>query len=46
MPADHILTLVATRAPNGFTAIADVLTAGELSTVSAAYAHTSHRYRG
>ncbi|MBO3750499.1 FAD-dependent monooxygenase [Streptosporangiaceae bacterium NEAU-GS5] len=41
MPADDILTLVADRAPHGFTSIADVLTPAELATVTAAYTHTS-----
>ncbi|NUT44501.1 MAG: flavin-dependent oxidoreductase [Thermoactinospora sp.] len=42
MPADRILSLVADRAPDGFSDVAGVLTADELATVSAAYRHTSH----
>ncbi|GAA2355582.1 flavin-dependent oxidoreductase [Nonomuraea africana] len=42
MPADDILALVAARAPDGFSDIADVLSPDELATVTAAYHHTSH----
>jgi 5-methylphenazine-1-carboxylate 1-monooxygenase len=41
MPADEILTLVATRAPGGFSDINTVLTPTELATLSTAYRDTS-----
>ncbi|MFC6881817.1 flavin-dependent oxidoreductase [Actinomadura yumaensis] len=41
MPADRILHTVAERAPNGFTAIEDVLTPEELDTITTAYRRTS-----
>jgi hypothetical protein len=42
MPADAILTLVATRAPDGFSDVSTVLTEAELATLTAAYRSTSH----
>jgi 2-polyprenyl-6-methoxyphenol hydroxylase-like FAD-dependent oxidoreductase len=42
MPADEILTLVASRAPNGFCDIKNVLTPAELAALTAAYRNTSH----
>jgi len=41
MPADAILTLVATRAPEGFDDIAGVLAPAELAAITAAYRGTS-----
>jgi len=41
MPADAILSLVATRAPNGFPDVSTVLTPVELATLTAAYRDTS-----
>jgi 2-polyprenyl-6-methoxyphenol hydroxylase-like FAD-dependent oxidoreductase len=41
MPADAILTLVATRAPNGFPDVNTVLSPTELATLSTAYRDTS-----
>ncbi|RKS68937.1 2-polyprenyl-6-methoxyphenol hydroxylase-like FAD-dependent oxidoreductase [Actinomadura pelletieri DSM 43383] len=41
MPADRILHTVSERAPDGFTAIEDVLTPDELSTITSAYRQTS-----
>ncbi|MFI9560440.1 FAD-dependent monooxygenase [Nonomuraea endophytica] len=42
MPADDILALVAARAPGGFGHISQVLSRGELATLTSAYQHTSH----
>ncbi|MFI0486093.1 flavin-dependent oxidoreductase [Actinomadura sp. 9N215] len=41
MPADRILHAVSERAPHGFKAIEDVLTAEELETITGAYRRTS-----
>jgi hypothetical protein len=41
MPADAILALVATRAPNGFPDVNTVLSPTELATLSTAYRDTS-----
>ncbi|RFS82766.1 flavin-dependent oxidoreductase [Actinomadura spongiicola] len=41
MPADRILHTVSERAPDGFTAIEDVLTPDELATITSAYRQTS-----
>ncbi|MFI0372552.1 flavin-dependent oxidoreductase [Actinomadura sp. 1N219] len=41
MPADRILHAVSERAPHGFDAIEDVLTAEELETITGAYRRTS-----
>jgi 2-polyprenyl-6-methoxyphenol hydroxylase-like FAD-dependent oxidoreductase len=42
MPADAILTLVAIRAPNGFSDINTVLSPTELASLTTAYRSTSH----
>ncbi|MDL4819614.1 flavin-dependent oxidoreductase [Actinomadura opuntiae] len=41
MPAERILRMVSERAPDGFDAIEDVLTAEELATLTGAYRRTS-----